>query len=73
MSIWNTPERTALRELVRDFTAKEIVPHLAGWEDAGELPRDLHARAAGAGVQVARQLPGVLPAGQVRDDLLGGE
>lgn len=50
MSIWNTPERTALRELVRDFTAKEIVPNLAGWEDAGELPRDLHARAAGAGL-----------------------
>ncbi|MFD0905051.1 acyl-CoA dehydrogenase family protein [Actinomadura sediminis] len=50
MGIWNTPERTALRELVRDFTAKEIVPHLAEWEDAGELPRDLHVRAAGAGL-----------------------
>ncbi|QFG20560.1 acyl-CoA dehydrogenase family protein [Actinomadura sp. WMMB 499] len=50
MSIWNTPERTALRELVRDFTAKEIVPNLAEWEDAGELPRGLHARAAGAGL-----------------------
>ncbi|GGV08736.1 putative acyl CoA dehydrogenase [Actinomadura cremea] len=50
MSIWTTPERTALRELVRDFTAKEIVPNLAAWEDAGELPRDLHVRAAGAGL-----------------------
>ncbi|OLT33125.1 acyl-CoA dehydrogenase [Actinomadura sp. CNU-125] len=50
MSIWNTPERAALRELVRDFTGKEIVPHLAEWEDAGELPRELHVRAAAAGL-----------------------
>ncbi|MBE1537429.1 acyl-CoA dehydrogenase family protein [Actinomadura algeriensis] len=50
MSIWNTPERAALRGLVRDFTGKEIVPHLAEWEDAGELPRDLHVRTAAAGL-----------------------
>ncbi|TMR37532.1 acyl-CoA dehydrogenase family protein [Actinomadura geliboluensis] len=47
---WHTPERAELRRLVRDFTAREIVPHLAGWEDAGELPRELHARAAAAGL-----------------------
>ncbi|MEO5878141.1 MAG: acyl-CoA dehydrogenase family protein [Streptosporangiaceae bacterium] len=48
--VWNTPERTALRELVRDFTAREILPSLQEWEDAGELPRSLHLRAAEAGL-----------------------
>jgi acyl-CoA dehydrogenase len=47
---WQTPERAALRELVRDFTAREIVPSLPEWEDAGELPRSLHRRAADAGI-----------------------
>ncbi|MDL4774630.1 MULTISPECIES: acyl-CoA dehydrogenase family protein [Thermomonosporaceae] len=50
MSPWNTPERAALRRLVREFTAREIVPFLAGWEEAGELPRELHRKAAGAGL-----------------------
>ncbi|MER7546618.1 acyl-CoA dehydrogenase family protein [Spirillospora sp. NPDC127506] len=50
MGPWHTPERAELRRLVRDFTAREIVPHLAAWEDAGELPRALHARAAEAGL-----------------------
>ncbi|MFC9975952.1 acyl-CoA dehydrogenase family protein [Spirillospora sp. NPDC127200] len=49
-SPWNTPERTALRELVRDFTAREVVPFLPAWEEAGELPRELHRRAAAAGL-----------------------
>jgi acyl-CoA dehydrogenase len=35
-----------LRETVRRFTEREIVPHLAEWERAGEVPRSLH-RAAG--------------------------
>ncbi|POM23329.1 Acyl-CoA dehydrogenase [Actinomadura rubteroloni] len=50
MSPWNTPERRALRDLVRDFTTREIVPHLDEWERAGALPRDLHRRAAAAGL-----------------------
>ncbi|MEW2360220.1 acyl-CoA dehydrogenase family protein [Spirillospora sp. NPDC029432] len=50
MNVWNTPERLALRELVRDFTAREIVPHLPAWEEAGELPRELHREAAAAGL-----------------------
>lgn len=50
MSPWNTPERTALRRLVREFTAREIVPFLQDWEDAGELPRDLHRKASAAGL-----------------------
>lgn len=50
MSIWETPERKALREMVVNFTSKEIAPHLAGWEDAGLLPRELHKTAADAGL-----------------------
>ncbi|WP_067488318.1 acyl-CoA dehydrogenase family protein [Actinomadura hibisca] len=49
-SPWNTPERAALRELVRDFTTREIVPSLPAWEEGGELPRELHRKAAGAGL-----------------------
>lgn len=50
MNPWHTPERAQLRRLVRDFTAREIVPNLAAWEDAGELPRALHVKAAAAGL-----------------------
>lgn len=50
MGAWDTPERTELRRLVRTFTEREIVPFLAEWEDAGELPRDLHRKAADAGL-----------------------
>ncbi len=47
---WNTPERHALRELVRDFTTREVVPHIDAWEEAGELPRELHRTAGAAGL-----------------------
>ena len=50
MSPWNTPERTELRRLVREFTVREIVPNLPAWEEAGELPRGLHRKAAEAGL-----------------------
>ncbi|MFC5185945.1 acyl-CoA dehydrogenase family protein [Actinomadura harenae] len=48
--VWSTPERTALRAMVRDFTEREVLPHLDGWEEAGELPRSLHRTAAKAGL-----------------------
>ena len=32
------------------FTEKEIAPHLPQWEDAGELPRELHRKTAEAGL-----------------------
>ena len=35
---------------VRAFVAKEITPHVDAWEAAGELPRDLHRKAAEAGI-----------------------
>ncbi|MGW0027434.1 acyl-CoA dehydrogenase family protein [Rhodococcus sp. NPDC003383] len=50
MSIWTTPERTALRETVTGFVQREILPHLADWERDGELPRDLRKKAAASGL-----------------------
>ncbi|HEX5119314.1 MAG TPA: acyl-CoA dehydrogenase family protein [Pseudonocardiaceae bacterium] len=50
MSPFDTPERRVLRATVRRFVEREVVPHLAGWEDDGELPRDLHRTAAKIGL-----------------------
>jgi acyl-CoA dehydrogenase len=47
---FDTAERHALRELTRSFVVKEVLPHLDAWERAGELPRDLHRRAAEVGL-----------------------
>jgi acyl-CoA dehydrogenase len=48
--VWDTPERLALREVARRFTAREIAPNIAAWEEAGVLPRSLHRAAAAAGL-----------------------
>ena len=50
MTVWDTPERHALRESVARFTVKEIVPYLPAWEDAEQVPRELHKAAAAAGL-----------------------
>ncbi len=50
MTIFDTPERLALREGARRFTEREIAPHMPEWEEAGRLPRELHASAAKAGL-----------------------
>lgn len=50
MSMWDTAERRALRETVRKFAAAEILPYQGDWELAGELPRELHRKAAGIGL-----------------------
>lgn len=50
MSTWNTPEREQLRKTVRGFVDREITPHIEEWERAGELPRELHRKAADAGL-----------------------
>src|SRR5688572_2982091 len=47
---FDTAERRQLRELVHDFTRREIVPYLAGWEEAGEVPRSVHRAAADVGL-----------------------
>lgn len=40
----------ALAQSVRRFVAREIAPHIDRWETEGELPRDLHRKAAEAGI-----------------------
>ncbi|MFB9238527.1 acyl-CoA dehydrogenase family protein [Plantactinospora siamensis] len=50
MSLVDTPERRQLRELTRSFVTREVLPHLADWERAGEVPRGLHRKAAELGL-----------------------
>jgi acyl-CoA dehydrogenase len=50
VTAWDTDERRDLRASARRFTEAEIVPGLTGWEEAGALPRELHRRAADAGL-----------------------
>ncbi len=47
---WDTDEQKALRQLAADFTRKEILPHLDTWEREGSIPRELHRKAAEAGL-----------------------
>ncbi len=50
MSMWTTPERDDLRKTVRAFAEREVLPHVNEWEHTGELPRELHLKAAAAGL-----------------------
>lgn len=43
-------EREALRTTAGEFVRREVAPHLQEWEDAGEVPRSLHATAGGLGL-----------------------
>jgi acyl-CoA dehydrogenase len=45
-----TAEHEAFREVVRRFVAREITPHVDAWDEAGEFPRDLYAKAAEIGL-----------------------
>ncbi|MGH3434122.1 MAG: acyl-CoA dehydrogenase family protein [Thermocrispum sp.] len=47
---FDTPERKALRETTRRFVRAEILPNQDDWERGGELPRELHAKAAALGL-----------------------
>ena len=40
----------ALAQSVRRFVTREIAPHIDRWEAEGELPRELHRKAAEAGI-----------------------
>ncbi|MEJ7832961.1 MAG: acyl-CoA dehydrogenase family protein [Nocardioides sp.] len=40
----------ALREIGAEFVRREVEPHLQEWEDAGTMPRELHAAAAKQGL-----------------------
>jgi acyl-CoA dehydrogenase len=43
-------EHELLRDSVRAFAEREIVPYLEDWERAGEVPRELHRKGAEAGL-----------------------
>jgi acyl-CoA dehydrogenase len=45
-----TEETTALADLVQRFAKREIAPLAAQWDEAGEFPRSLYARAAELGL-----------------------
>src|SRR3984957_2558717 len=45
-----TAEHAAYREVVRRFVEKEIEPYASQWDEAGEFPRELYAKAAGIGL-----------------------
>lgn len=47
---FETTERRALRDTVQAFMAREVLPDLDAWEDAGQIPRSLHRAAADAGL-----------------------
>lgn len=47
---WYTDERLALRETATRFAEREILPHLAEWEAAGRIPRELHRKAGELGL-----------------------
>ena len=45
-----TPEHEQFRESVHRFVEREILPHAAAWDEAGEFPRELYLKAARAGL-----------------------
>src|ERR1035438_4451007 len=45
-----TAEHEAFREVMRRFVEKEIEPYAHGWDEAGEFPRVLYAKAAEIGL-----------------------
>lgn len=50
LSPFYTAEHEAFRDSVRRFVAREIEPHADAWDEAGEFPRELYARAAEIGL-----------------------
>lgn len=45
-----TEEHEAFRDTMRRFVQREIAPHAAAWDEAGEFPRELYRKAAAAGL-----------------------
>ncbi len=43
-------ERVALRNTLRSFVEREVMPHIDAWEEAGSFPRELYARAGELGL-----------------------
>jgi acyl-CoA dehydrogenase len=49
-SPYYSADHDAFRATVARFVAKEIEPHVDAWEEAGEFPTELYAKAADAGI-----------------------
>lgn len=47
---FETEERLAFQDTVRNFVAREIRPHADAWDEAGEVPWDLHRKAGALGL-----------------------
>jgi len=47
---FETEERLAFQDTVRDFVAREIRPHADAWDEAGEVPWKLHRKAGALGL-----------------------
>jgi acyl-CoA dehydrogenase len=45
-----TAEHDMLRRTIRSLVEKEITPHVAAWEDAGQIPRELWRRLGALGL-----------------------
>ena len=50
LSPYYTEDHEAFRAQVRKFVEKECIPNIDKWEKAEELPRELHKKAAEAGI-----------------------
>lgn len=50
LSPYETEEHDAFRAQVRRFVERECEPYIEAWEAAGEIPRELHRKAAAAGI-----------------------
>jgi acyl-CoA dehydrogenase len=50
LSPYYTEDHEAFRAQVRKFVEKECIPNIEKWEKAEELPRELHVKAAQAGI-----------------------
>ncbi|MEX0287061.1 MAG: acyl-CoA dehydrogenase family protein [Paracoccaceae bacterium] len=47
---FDTPERIAFRDTARAFVASEITPYVDEWDEAGEVPWELHQKVGALGV-----------------------
>ena len=45
-----TPDHDLVRRVACEWVAAEIIPYVGEWEEAGEFPRDLYAKAAAIGL-----------------------
>lgn len=47
---FETPERKAFRDTLREFVSKELAPHADKWDEAGDFPWEIHEKIGALGV-----------------------